>query len=679
MDISAKFDVSLLYIEPDQTIRENISKMLKGRVAALYLARDGKEGINLFNEKKPDIVITNLTMPFMNGLDLAYEIKSLYKNIQTVLAVTKEDIKYLYKSFNIGISYYLFKPFTEESLLSAINACIETIMLKGKVQQQNEFINKLWAVAEKSRDSAIIIDKTGHIEYTNLRFTDVTGYKKEEVRNKKLDFLISDYANPNLVVEMWNHIKSGMQWQGIVPKKNKNGDNTWTTMYISNIENSKSLIMHIVEHQTNNKYKEPEEKASKKDLNIFTKMISLANDVVLLTDKKGKITLWNAAAEKMFDYIGAEMIGAEIQNYLTDDKDNPAQLMENFPEGLKGKLLSLFFTKKDGSKLFVEASFTVIEDADSCYIMIIIRSTNHLIKIREALYNEKRKFLATSENAPFGIMLIDKDGKFEYLNKKFQELFGYSSNEIPDGKTWFRKAHPNPEYRHEIISAWMNNVGDEKAGRKEPRVLSVTCKDGTEKIVNFIPVKIDNGEFIVSCEDMTELKKSEHKLLRFANYDMLTGLPNRRSLEMALHITVDKAKKGDKRGNLSALLFLGIDDFKYINQSFGHGTGDEVLITVGKLLNKSLRTGDSAFRFEGDEFAILFRGISMAEARLAAERLQNIVNQYAFVFDYTKYSMTISMGLIQINGKMDVVTLLSLVVKTMHKAKALGKNSIAVY
>jgi diguanylate cyclase (GGDEF)-like protein len=148
---------------------------------------------------------------------------------------------------------------------------------------------------------------------------------------------------------------------------------------------------------------------------------------------------------------------------------------------------------------------------------------------------------------------------------------------------------------------------------------------------------------------------------------------------LALRITIDKAKKSERRGNLSALLFLDIDDFKEINHSFGHNTGDEVLIAVGKLLSKSLRTGDSAFRFEGDEFAILFRGISMAEARLAAERLQNIINQHNFVFDYTKNNLTIGIGLIQINGKIDFATLLSLVVRTTHKAKALGRNCIAVY
>ncbi|MCX5811460.1 MAG: diguanylate cyclase [Proteobacteria bacterium] len=426
---------------------------------------------------------------------------------------------------------------------------------------------------------------------------------------------------------------------------------------------------------------ESKNEALEKTSSIFAKTITLANDAVFLIDKKGKITLWNAAAEKMFGYTSAEMIGKEVENFLSDNagKNNSIKNIGILSGELKDKIVPFSFTKKNGLKIFVEASFSVIEGIHEYYMMVIIRDISHLMKIEEELHNEKMKFITAFENAPFGIILINKNGKFEYINKKFQELFGYSLDELPDWKTWFRKVFPDPKYRHEIMLTWLNNAIDEESGKKNSWILTITCKDKTEKIVNFIPVKIVNGEFVVSCEDMTELKKSEHKLLRFANYDMLTGLPNRHSLELALRITIDKAKKSERRGNLSALLFLDIDDFKEINHSFGHNTGDEVLIAVGKLLSKSLRTGDSAFRFEGDEFAILFRGISMAEARLAAERLQNIINQHNFIFDYTKSNLTIGIGLIQINGKMDIATLLSLVVRTTHKAKALGKNYIAVY
>ncbi len=118
---------------------------------------------------------------------------------------------------------------------------------------------------------------------------------------------------------------------------------------------------------------------------------------------------------------------------------------------------------------------------------------------------------ALSENAPFGMVMIDKDGTFKYINPKFKELVGYDLEDIPDGRTWFRRAYPDPAYRHQVISTWMEDMKDAKPGRRETRTFKVRCKDGTEKIINFIPVVLETGESLVACEDMTELKRAEEE------------------------------------------------------------------------------------------------------------------------------------------------------------------------
>ncbi len=116
-----------------------------------------------------------------------------------------------------------------------------------------------------------------------------------------------------------------------------------------------------------------------------------------------------------------------------------------------------------------------------------------------------------SENAPFGMVMIDKEGTLEYINPRFRELFGYDLKDIPDGKTWFRKAYPDPAYRHQVISTWTDDLAGFKAGEKRSRTFTVTCKDGAEKIIHFIPVQLETGENLVACEDITELKRSEEE------------------------------------------------------------------------------------------------------------------------------------------------------------------------
>ena len=130
---------------------------------------------------------------------------------------------------------------------------------------------------------------------------------------------------------------------------------------------------------------------------------------------------------------------------------------------------------------------------------------------QEEVSKYTRQLQTLSENAPFGMVMIDKDGTFKYINPKFRELLGYDLNDIPNGKTWFRKAYPDPTYRHHVISTWIDDLEGFKSGEKRPRTFTVTCKGGTEKIINFIPVQLETGENLIACEDITELKRAEEE------------------------------------------------------------------------------------------------------------------------------------------------------------------------
>ncbi len=133
-------------------------------------------------------------------------------------------------------------------------------------------------------------------------------------------------------------------------------------------------------------------------------------------------------------------------------------------------------------------------------------------RVEEALQAQRQRFQILSEYAPFGMVMIDREGTFQYINPKFRELFGYDLKDIPDGKTWFRKAYPDPAYRHNVISAWMNDLRIFSHGEKRPRVYAVTCKNGAEKIVNFISVQLETGENLMTCEDITEHVRFEETL-----------------------------------------------------------------------------------------------------------------------------------------------------------------------
>lgn len=129
----------------------------------------------------------------------------------------------------------------------------------------------------------------------------------------------------------------------------------------------------------------------------------------------------------------------------------------------------------------------------------------------KGLQAEKEKFRFLSENAPFGMVMISKDGTFKYINTKFNDIFGYDLNDIPNGKTWCRKAYPDPEYRHQVVSAWIDDLASSEVGQKRPRVFKVKCKNGSEKIANFIHVLLETGESLMTCENITKRKQAEEE------------------------------------------------------------------------------------------------------------------------------------------------------------------------
>ncbi len=130
----------------------------------------------------------------------------------------------------------------------------------------------------------------------------------------------------------------------------------------------------------------------------------------------------------------------------------------------------------------------------------------------EALWLEKERFHNLIHNAPFGMLMIDKSGKFKYANPKFTEIFGYDLKDIPNGKKWFELAYPDPEYRKQVISAWVEDLEAYGVGEKRPRIYDIKCKNGSRKIINFIPVRLETGENLVACEDITERITLEDQL-----------------------------------------------------------------------------------------------------------------------------------------------------------------------
>ncbi len=174
--------------------------------------------------------------------------------------------------------------------------------------------------------------------------------------------------------------------------------------------------------------------------------------------------------------------------------------------------------------------------------------------------------------------------------------------------------------------------------------------------------------------EVAEREQREQELAYLAAHDPLTGLPNRRSLEEAMVRAVAQAR----RGTPGALLFLDVDNFKLVNDNLGHATGDEVLVHLAAFLRKQLRAEDLLARFGGDEFAVLQEGVTPEEARKVAERMCRKVEEFKTDPDGPGFNLSLSIGLVPIEGETSPGILLSQADAATYEAKKLGRNRVVV-
>jgi diguanylate cyclase (GGDEF)-like protein len=167
----------------------------------------------------------------------------------------------------------------------------------------------------------------------------------------------------------------------------------------------------------------------------------------------------------------------------------------------------------------------------------------------------------------------------------------------------------------------------------------------------------------------------EAELLHIASHDPLTGLPNRSVLEEALHDAVTKARTGTQ----STLLYMDLDQFKIVNDTLGHNSGDRVLAMVADVVGSTLREGDLLARLGGDEFAALLPGLDLENAGKIAERVRNVVDECRFVEGGESFALGLSIGVAAITGSASASEVLGQADMACYTAKSEGRNRIAAY
>jgi diguanylate cyclase (GGDEF)-like protein/PAS domain S-box-containing protein len=302
----------------------------------------------------------------------------------------------------------------------------------------------------------------------------------------------------------------------------------------------------------------------------------------------------------------------------------------------------------------------------------------------ESLQESEQQLRAMFENAAVGIAVTALDMQYLNVNDTYCSLVGYTREELlrmcAADVNFEGNIDAMREYRERMIRERLPSIIVEK---------QLVRKDGSPVWVSMATslVRASDGSpryFIAVLQDISEskraaeaLKVSEEQYRRLAQYDSLTGLPNRALLYDRLEHGIAQARR---HRNVLAVLFIDIDRFKHVNDTFGHSAGDDLLKQVAERFSECVRGEDTVGRLSGDEFAIVLSRISAPQdAAVVAKKIVESLNQ-PFQLQGVDLFVTASIGITVFpTDSTDQDTLIRNADVAMYRAKERGRNNYQFY
>lgn len=317
-----------------------------------------------------------------------------------------------------------------------------------------------------------------------------------------------------------------------------------------------------------------------------------------LTDMEGKMLDVNPAFATMLGYSIKEMLKLSYWDITPDiyQSEEKKQLQSLSNSGKYGPY-EKEYRHKQGHLLHVRLSGSLVRESGKNYIWSSIEDITAHKRSETSLQEASLVFEHTHE----GIMITDADANITRTNKTFTDITGYTFEEVKGKNPSFLQSG---KYDTTFYAHMWNTIHTEGIWYGE---LDNRRKNGEyfATLQSISAVKNTNGTvsgYVSVFADISERKKNEQQLSYLATHDALTTLPNRRhfydNLKKALHM----AKRNRQK---VALLFLDLNRFKEVNDTYGHKTGDLLLIEIAKRLTSCVREEDTVARLGGDEFAIL--------------------------------------------------------------------------
>jgi len=428
------------------------------------------------------------------------------------------------------------------------------------------------------------------------------------------------------------------------------------------------FVGHLAFHQLENAHdmkNRPESHVSsdwptpqrERPLNAFL-VDSLTEYAVFAVSSAGIVMSWNAGAQNVFGYTRDEIVGRSFELMFTaDDARNGeprAELQSAWDSGLTHR--DRWHVRKDGSRFWSVNTVGPRFDPRGALLGFtkLVRDITVSRLAAEALKDSEQRLRLLVEGArEFALFSVGTDGTITSWSAGSEKMFGYRHSDII-GKP-FEMLFCAADVRRGLPRAELSKADVDGSIDIERRLVR---SDGSTFLAGGKTSKLAAGAagqergFVKLVHDVTAQHAVAEDLLRRASCDALTGLPNRRTFFEHVTRAISIVKRRASRS--FAMLFVDLDDFKAVNDAFGHRVADEVLVLVARRIEKCVRSADVVARVGGDEFAVLLNGIDGAvDADDAAQRILTEMRA-AFRTDSGDVFAAVSVGIALGSPKYDV-------------------------
>ncbi len=397
--------LTLLYVEDDPATREELTQILEVWLGSVRVAGNGQEGLEAYRAQRPDIVLTDIQMPILNGLSMSAEIRRLVPDQPIVVLSAYNDMEFLFRAIDIGITNYITKPVSVERLLSKLADIGEDLAAIQEQRRDRRLLEQYRMLVDKS---AIVtkFHPDGRINYVNDKFSELSGFAPHELIGRNISDLRHPDERQNLMGAIWQTILQGEPWAGIIKNRTRDDGMFVVESSLVPILDERDVVREVVSLDVDItdiylNYETLVEALSRSEHSLEEQRHFLAEykralelgTCICVTDAGGRVVSVNRQFAGILGYSQSELRDRLLKEVAPGcDAAYFAELGQGV-DGYFSRVVSLY--RKDGTETVFSVVFVGVRDLSGRIdsVILVCQDITESLRLTQALLETQRELL----------------------------------------------------------------------------------------------------------------------------------------------------------------------------------------------------------------------------------------------------------------------------------------------